>query len=770
MGKNPWDALNDLNVAGNAGAEAAAHENEAAAATEASPVASPADDATRQRAREVAEGFKAHKEKRRRTAGKGDAAQPSAVTAPQGPQAQNRPAAKTRPGDNPQAAPEDLDRERRRKRTNWKLRENAMTVPDPEGQGPVKNRPRVADEPMRFEIDRSKPESRKIPSAIPNEELQKAGWSAERFAEHEEKTEEAMAARGERLRGKILAELDAITRDARAEIERPVEPTGRQAEDFAHAVSRAAGETAPPELARRAANRAARTPRSRQDVPRPTSGKARGPEASETPEIETTGVSAPSGALAAAGVTPTELEASHRANIAEMQRLNPGWKSATGLDAGQGAERDAAAGSAPEKKSPRKASVVWSPADSSAARLAGYRLEKQGLRGAELASALPAERRRRAEAIRKAAAANLPTGAAPSAQVGDARNKRQPILRDVPGVPSPAAPEPIDPEVLARDAASIRRQRDVAAAEIRAARDEWKAEAGGEARADTLAALDKKIEERRKRAPKKNDGENVRAAVAAVAATAGSGRASGATEVGLTEPGSFENFYAVLRARTPSVVGGAQEYSADEIIEIVEAIRRGEPGIGAEHLTRTLGIREAAVRLIEAERLERARAALGIVAATPAGAPATPVTEPTVARPRLVAADSGAGSGAGAPPPPTGGPANVPPTPGGRQGPAGAPTPRAATARATSIFDRASQGAKQLGVGTVGMFNQFVVEPMSWLWKKAERPGSYNTKEAPFKNQTSIFYPITGSIGALWKIIGGWFGAKFETPKEEKKK
>jgi hypothetical protein len=96
--------------------------------------------------------------------------------------------------------------------------------------------------------------------------------------------------------------------------------------------------------------------------------------------------------------------------------------------------------------------------------------------------------------------------------------------------------------------------------------------------------------------------------------------------------GTFEKFYETLRAHAPEIVGSVQEYRADDIVEIVEAIRRGEPGVGVENLTRTFGIRETAVRLLETERRNRLMAEAIKTAGAPAPKP-PPLPRPEAAVP-----------------------------------------------------------------------------------------------------------------------------------------
>lgn len=233
---------------------------------------------------------------------------------------------------------------------------------------------------------------------------------------------------------------------------------------------------------------------------------------------------------------------------------------------------------------------------------------------------------------------------------------------------APQSPDPAEAEtadIRGRERASVQRRRDAVAAEIRAARAD---EAAGEspevrnlrdlikitnpprvkavferqleaalagqpedpARNAARAASRRAARERIAATPDVGDAEKIAEAIRASASgEAGPHPSADVARLlvgaGGAPIGTFDKFYETLRAHAPEIVGSVQDYRAEDIIEIVEAIRRGEPGVGVEHLTRTFGIREAATRLLEAERREKVLEAARQASEAAPAAEASPV-------------------------------------------------------------------------------------------------------------------------------------------------
>ena len=872
MEGNPWGALDELGGAGSGGEAPAPHPREGGAP------ASAAEIAEALRTQRLAEKFEARRQKRQ-TGGRPEDARAPAPKPKEEPRAPEQPRAKAQPASDYEVSPEDAGREKRRKRTNWNLRENAVTKPDSEARGPVRSRPRVDDEPMRFEIDRSK-SNRDIPSVISNEELQKAGWSADRFKAHEGNTDAALAARAERLREKILAELGAITKDAASDIAAAESqaPTPEQRERFARLVAESAAGNEPPESD------------GPQPERRPASTKL---SLAERNTVETAlransydELMAAYGTMAAtAGGDARAAEALMRERFAPAdlpqlkRRIREGLEDVVvELPRGEFArgaatterpapsreqpERDMAQPAAVAAKTigeaasdrPRRATrTVWPRADDSASRLAGFRLTKKGVPAGEVAAALPAERRRQ---TRRAASGNprqqsatsaatttggsVARGGEPASAVGrdgnpievevsgpgevlspaDKRAMRQkfssraeakkarPITVDENGSPVEATPifetetHHVDmtedearqfrthrPAEGTEDAESVRRHREKAGEALKQSRVgrrqvrshienpaflrgvRWERNGRALSPGEVYTEGDRVVREQgamerelEARLPAEgDDGSSVRAAVAAAAETAAA--SSGGNP--------YERLYETLRTQAPVVVGLGNEYTPDTIIEIVEALRRGEPGVSIGDLPETFGIRQAFAKIHDQERRARLldelekSTAIDVdtevlpVSAVPGNNAATAAPQP---RPSVAPRPAALAAGVGTPPPPT-----PPPAPAAAPAPAPAPAPIPVRAPApTPAGPRPGWGRGVLG--GVLLAGHVIGAPFSRAWSRMMREPSFPGKENPFKKERGPLYPFFWGLSFLWRSIGGFFGAKFEKPKEEKAK
>ncbi len=68
-------------------------------------------------------------------------------------------------------------------------------------------------------------------------------------------------------------------------------------------------------------------------------------------------------------------------------------------------------------------------------------------------------------------------------------------------------------------------------------------------------------------------------------------------EYNFNEAGSFDELYELIR-KTGVVHGSVTDYQAEDLIEIIENVRKNEPGFDLDEITRTGDLRQTVIKLM----------------------------------------------------------------------------------------------------------------------------------------------------------------------------
>lgn len=885
------DALDRLNIPGGGEGQPEPTSATGTEPTPAPPAAepnSPRDNRTRQRAQKMNEGFRAHRERQKRERAEGRT--PNAKTDQmqkrgqdnRAARGQSRPPAAEQPAQSPD--PKAAAQERRRKRTNRRLNQNAHSRVAEDERG---NLGREFDPPMSFSVSEEM-RNQGVPSKISNDEVQEFGWGAKQFAAREAAIEDEMAkmpgkmagfkkAAEERARAAVLAELEAIAAESKAEVAAPAEPTAEQAQRFAKIVEERID---PP------ASLGRLSPAERTRIEK----LARNRE-STVDDL----MSIYRSIAVAAGEDPDEAERTMRAAVKDGQAakywraLRQNLRSLDSLTdapadepAARAAAREVQAEQEPSGKTRRRNPLfAWAlglPDEEGEDLDPADLLEVVGLDPADLPKYLsPAERARIEKlsrsrddkvreigktyllmAIQAAAARKHRAGGDPTQQDGvdvlepesvlspsaksamrrkfsaraEARANARTVDEDgnaVEGAAPQFAPEPIDeippeewrgarPGNPADDAESLKRYRDRAVEALeksRAGRERLREDIidndaflenfpmhheGRKLQPHEIRRMAEKVEQDHlaaerdlgARVPREGDDGSVARSAIRLAAEAP------------TDPSAdaFGPLYEAIRRHAPLVVDGGQEFKTEDVIELAEAIRRGEPGVSLADLPETFGIRDAVAAVARRERRAQTAAraeresaveveatVFPVAPKAPEGRPDEEAAEGSAAEPaedEPATADAG---GAGNPPPPeeptaSSGPADEEPGSGSgaEDSPSGEPAREDEPIEAEVVGDRPSPGERRrraeaptIEAEVVGERRETSASRRStgeklvrmlpgggllygekistWFRRKWEGllgEPRYNGRENPFKKERGPLFPFIWLWGWMW--------------------